>query len=1008
MNEVSKIIRFRRAVTLMELIIAMAMLTIIFAVVLPQFAVIRNSWDIKQSSAEMLQNGRVLIDHINRNLSKAKQIAAVSSSSIDFNDCNDVTWRYNIGASNYVQFGQPGSMSDLAGPVSSLVFTCYDACDLGTPVTNPADIRVVKVDATITNSALSARSMDFTTEVYLRSNYQSGSGWADEDIGSVAAAGSATVADCNRTVIGSGVDIWDYTDEFHYVYLSLSGDGQIVARVVDMTNTNEWAKAGVMIRETLTGGSKHAMMVVTPGNGTAFQRRTTTDGASTTSAGSSVTDPYWVKLTRRGNTLTGYESQDGAAWTLVGSDTITMATDVYIGLAVTSHNDGALCTANFDNVSFLTYEAFTEATVSTDDTSITIPTTGDAGAVSILGSWATGTSHTRENGTNRALVFIAHAERDNSITLNSVTYGGQAMTKVVERSVNSGGYYAYVVAYILDEAGVAAASNSTFTPTWSATSNAVFAYSSVFLQNVNQTTLTGANASNSTTSSNTITTSALTNSNGDIVIDAATCGNSGSYTLNNGFTEGADQTMGGTATGAAGHKSATGASETPSVTHSGSNRQVIIGFVVKCVGEVTGIEGDLLIAAIAADGDASSSLTPPPGEGWTLIDRSAYSSAVTLGAWWKIADSSESASHQFTWTGARQAYGWMMRFAGSDPTNPINISATNGQTGSTPSSPTVTTTVDGCLILRLGAFDDGYVTEGNPGLSGHSSITMNTSATSATVAFVAAGAIDSDNGAITPALPAGIATGDILLLFLETANQAISISNQNGGIWTEVTNSPQGTGTAGNAAATRLTVFWSRYNGTQGNPTTSDSGNHQLGRMIAIRGVVASGNPWDITSGGVEAAADTSGSIPGATTTVAYDFVVTAIATALPDAAGTTNFSAWTNGDLASVTEQTDDTTGQGNGGGLGIATGTKASAGAYGNTAVTLATASYKAMMTIALKPEGTVSGGAGYVKQSTAGSSGTSTFSLTASSEAQMLTIAIAPDSSKGEVCSEGELRP
>ena len=160
----------RRAVTLMELVIAMAMLTIIFAVVLPQFAVIRNSWDIKQSSAEMLQNGRVLMDHINRNLAKAKQITAVSSSSIDFNDSKGLPWRYNIGASNYVQYGQPGSMSDLAGPVSSLTFTCYDACDLGTPITTPSSIRVVKVDATVTNSASSARSMSFTTEVYLRVN----------------------------------------------------------------------------------------------------------------------------------------------------------------------------------------------------------------------------------------------------------------------------------------------------------------------------------------------------------------------------------------------------------------------------------------------------------------------------------------------------------------------------------------------------------------------------------------------------------------------------------------------------------------------------------------------------------------------------------------------------------------------------------------------------------------------------------------------------------------------
>ena len=224
--------------------------------------------------------------------------------------------------------------------------------------------------------------------------------------------------------------------------------------------------------------------------------------------------------------------------------------------------------------------------------------------------------------------------------------------------------------------------------------------------------------------------------------------------------------------------------------------------------------------------------------------------------------------------------------------------------------------------------------------------------TAAMPTFVAAGTVTSGTGAITPALPSGIATNDILLLFLETANQAITIPTPNGGTWTQVTNSPQSVGTAGGSNGTRLTVFWSRYNGTQGAPTTSDSGDHQLGRMIAIRGATTSGDPCNITAGGTESTVDTSGSIAGATTTVANTLVVAAIATSLPDASGTANFSAWTNANLSSLTEQTDNTVTAGNGGGLGIATGGKATAGAYGNTAVTCATATTKAMMSIAIKP--------------------------------------------------------
>jgi O-glycosyl hydrolase len=210
-------------------------------------------------------------------------------------------------------------------------------------------------------------------------------------------------------------------------------------------------------------------------------------------------------------------------------------------------------------------------------------TTTAAGAnVAILGSWATGTSHTKEAGTNRALIFIAYGERTGTMNLSAVRYGGQAMTKVVERNYSGANGYAYVAAYILKEAGIAAANGSTFTLTWSGTAPSAAGYSSVFLSNVNQTTATGATGSGGSTT-NPVTTSAIATSSGDMVIDAATCGNAGSYTLNNNFIEGTDQQqISGTVTGVTGRKSATGTNETPSATYSGTiNRQAIIGLVVK-------------------------------------------------------------------------------------------------------------------------------------------------------------------------------------------------------------------------------------------------------------------------------------------------------------------------------------------------------------------------------------------------------------------------------------------
>ena len=177
--------------------------------------------------------------------------------------------------------------------------------------------------------------------------------WVDGDVGSVGIAGSATYTNGNFTVKGAGADIWGTADAFNYVYQTMSGDAEIVAKVNSVQNTDVWAKAGVMIRETLTTGSEQALMAITSANGAAFQRRVSTGGVSTHTAGASVTAPYWVRLTRKGNVLTGYSSTDGLSWTLVGSDTISMVPSIFVGLAVTSHTTAALNQSVFSNV-FLT------------------------------------------------------------------------------------------------------------------------------------------------------------------------------------------------------------------------------------------------------------------------------------------------------------------------------------------------------------------------------------------------------------------------------------------------------------------------------------------------------------------------------------------------------------------------------------------------------------------------------------------------------------------------------
>jgi hypothetical protein len=149
-------------------------MAIVFSAVVPQFRVIQNSWDSKQAASETLQNARVLIDHLNRNLSKAVRITAVSGPSeingyIEFEDNDANNLRFDIsGTSNYVEFGPVGALYDLAGPVSQLLFTCYDGNDFDTPITDVNDIRFIKVQTTLTNPAAMGQDKTFATSIYLR------------------------------------------------------------------------------------------------------------------------------------------------------------------------------------------------------------------------------------------------------------------------------------------------------------------------------------------------------------------------------------------------------------------------------------------------------------------------------------------------------------------------------------------------------------------------------------------------------------------------------------------------------------------------------------------------------------------------------------------------------------------------------------------------------------------------------------------------------------------------
>jgi endoglucanase len=174
--------------------------------------------------------------------------------------------------------------------------------------------------------------------------------WASQDIGSVGVTGGVNFSNGVFTVGGSGGDIWNNADAFRFVYLPVTGNCTITARVLGVQNTHEWAKAGVMIRASLTANAANAFIAVTPGQGVTWQTRSSTGANSGNSAVGGLSAPYWVRLVRSGNTFTGYRSANGVSWTQQGTATFTMAATAYVGLALTSHNNSSLCTATIDNV----------------------------------------------------------------------------------------------------------------------------------------------------------------------------------------------------------------------------------------------------------------------------------------------------------------------------------------------------------------------------------------------------------------------------------------------------------------------------------------------------------------------------------------------------------------------------------------------------------------------------------------------------------------------------------
>jgi hypothetical protein len=183
------------------------------------------------------------------------------------------------------------------------------------------------------------------------------SGFSNVDIGGATPAGAAAYSAGNWTVKGAGAEIWGESDSCHFTYKAIAGNSAIIAKVESVQNTGLSAKAGVMMRTSLDPGSPRAWMAITnriqaEQNMPKLAVYGGTNYGNKAFAIANSAPPYWVKLERVGNIITGYVSPDGTNWaaTDVGRIDAPVPDTIYVGLVVTSAANGTLNSSTFSNV----------------------------------------------------------------------------------------------------------------------------------------------------------------------------------------------------------------------------------------------------------------------------------------------------------------------------------------------------------------------------------------------------------------------------------------------------------------------------------------------------------------------------------------------------------------------------------------------------------------------------------------------------------------------------------
>ena len=174
--------------------------------------------------------------------------------------------------------------------------------------------------------------------------------WGFDDIKDNKA--SADYEDGVFSIEGAGSDIWGSIDKFAYVNRKAEKDNYISARIILQTNTDPWAKSGLMFRESANPNSAFVMLCVTPGNGISLQWRNATGDICNKKDFDSVSLPIYFKLSKKDSTFIAYKSTDEKQWELLGEITMnrSFAKQYLVGMEVCSHSSQMLNLSKFEYV----------------------------------------------------------------------------------------------------------------------------------------------------------------------------------------------------------------------------------------------------------------------------------------------------------------------------------------------------------------------------------------------------------------------------------------------------------------------------------------------------------------------------------------------------------------------------------------------------------------------------------------------------------------------------------